>query len=74
MLTTEVKAYTLEQLASAEKMFKALSELSEDKQCTAVMVANAFIEGMKAQERSLPTTEGQCATRSTYANRSIRPA
>ena len=46
-----VKAYTPEQLANAEKMFTALSALPEGKQKTVTMVANAFMEGMKAQEQ-----------------------
>lgn len=43
-------AYTPEQLANAERMFKVLSALPEDKQNTVAMIANAFMEGMKAQE------------------------
>lgn len=50
MQTTIIKNYTSEQLSNAEKMFKALTTLSEEKQKTVIMVANAFIEGMKAQE------------------------
>lgn len=46
-----VKDYTPEQLANAEKMFTALSALPEGKQKTVTMVANAFMEGMKAQEQ-----------------------
>lgn len=51
MKATKENAYTPEQLANAEKMFKLLSALPKDKQNTVVMIANTFMEGMKAQER-----------------------
>lgn len=51
MKATKENAYTPEQLANAETMFKLLSALPEDKQNTVVMIANTFMEGMKAQER-----------------------
>lgn len=50
MQTAKVKTYTPEQLANADHLFKVLSALPEDKQRTVAMVANAFMEGMKAQE------------------------
>lgn len=74
MQVTETMACIPAQLANAEKLFNVLSKLPAEKQDMVTMVANAFIEGMKAQERSMPTTERQCATCSTYANRSIKPA
>ena len=49
--TGEVKPYTPEQLANAEKMFDVLAELPKDEQCTVAMIANAFMEGMQAQKR-----------------------
>lgn len=51
MKATRENAYTPEQLANAEKMFKLLSALPEEKQNAVAMIANAFMEGMKAQER-----------------------
>lgn len=51
MNTARAKTYTPEQLANAERLFKVLSALPEEKQRTVTMVANAFMEGMKAQER-----------------------
>lgn len=51
MQTAKVKAYTTEQLANADHLFKVLSALPEDKQKAVAMVANAFMEGMKAQEQ-----------------------
>lgn len=51
-----IKTYTPEQLTNAEKMLSSLAALPKDEQRTAIMVANAFIEGMKAQER-LTTSE-----------------
>lgn len=50
------KAYTPEQLANAERLFDALSKLPGDKQNTVAMIANAFLEGMKAQERIIANT------------------
>lgn len=50
MQTAKTKTYTPDQLANAEKMFTILSALPEDKQKTVIMVANAFMDGMKAQE------------------------
>lgn len=51
MQMARAKTYTPEQLANADHLFKVLSALPEDKQQTVTMVANAFMEGMKAQER-----------------------
>lgn len=51
MNTARAKTYTPEQLANADHHFKVLSALPEDKQRTVTMVANAFMEGMKAQEQ-----------------------
>lgn len=51
MQTGKVKTYTPEQLANAETMFKLLSTLPEDKQRIVTLVANVFMEGMKAQEQ-----------------------
>lgn len=51
MKPTNTKTYTQEQLASAERMFDILSKLPEDKRDTVTMMVNAFMEGMKAQER-----------------------
>lgn len=51
MKATEVKTYTPEQLADAEKMFDVITALPKDEQCTVAMIANAFMEGMQAQKR-----------------------
>ncbi len=51
MNTAKTNAYALQRLVNAEKMFAALSALPEGKQQTVTMVANAFMEGMKAQEQ-----------------------
>lgn len=51
MNVANTKTYTPEQLANAERLFDLLAKLPEDKQCTVTMVANVFMEGMKAQER-----------------------
>lgn len=51
MTSSEVKSYSPEQLANAERMIEALSALPEEKQKTVTMITNAFMEGMKAQER-----------------------
>ena len=53
--TSEIKAYTSEQLANAEKLFDTISALSKEEQRTVAMIANAFMEGMQAQKR-LDTT------------------
>ena len=51
MKTNEVKTYTPEQLADAEKLFDVITALPKDEQCTVSMIANAFMEGMQAQKR-----------------------
>ena len=51
MNTAKGKNYTPEQLANADYLYTELSALPEDKQRTVTMVANAFMEGMKAQEQ-----------------------
>lgn len=53
-----IKTYTPEQLENADKMFKTLSALPEDKQRTVTMIANVFMEGMKAQELLTTTRAG----------------
>ena len=58
MQTAKVKNYTPEQLANADYLFKVLSALPEDKQRTVTMVANAFMEGMKAQEQFAASRAG----------------
>ena len=55
MKTSEIKAYTSEQLVNAEKLFDTISALSKEEQRTVAMIANAFMEGMQAQKR-LDTT------------------
>ena len=47
------KTYTPEQLASAAKMMDLLEALPEDRRFMTVMIANAFIAGMEAQERMI---------------------
>lgn len=64
MTAAQIKAYTPEQLANADHLFKVLSALPEDKQRTVTMVANAFMEGMKAQERFTATTTTAARTAS----------
>lgn len=53
------KAYTPDQLFSAEQFFKVLAELPKDNQSTVIMMANAFMEGMKAQERAAANKSNQ---------------
>lgn len=58
MQTAKVKTYTPEQLVNADHLFKVLSALPEDKRRTVTMVANAFMEGMKAQEQFAASRAG----------------
>lgn len=58
MNTARAKTYTPEQLANADRLFKVLSALPEDKQRTVTMVTNAFMEGMKAQEQFAASRAG----------------
>lgn len=51
MNAARAKTYTPEQLANADHLFKMLSALPEDKQRLTTMVANAFLEGMNAQDK-----------------------
>ena len=52
------KAYSPDQLSSADQFFKIFLELPKDNQSTVIMMANAFIEGMKAQERAAANKSG----------------
>lgn len=47
------KAYTKEQLANANQTMEFLAALPEDRRLMAIMVTNAFIAGMEAQERMI---------------------
>ena len=58
----KVKTYTAEQLESADRLLKMLSALPEDKRRIVVMIANAFMDGMTAQEHLSTTKKDQNAT------------
>lgn len=47
------KAYTKEQMANANRTMAFLAALPEDRRLMAIMVTNAFIAGMEAQERMI---------------------
>ena len=47
------KAYTKEQMANANRTMEFLAALPEDRRLMAIMVTNAFIAGMEAQERMI---------------------
>jgi len=47
------KKYTMENLANAEELMKALSTMPKEKQSAVVMVGNAFIAGMEATKAQL---------------------
>ena len=72
MKTNEVKTYTPEQLADAEKLFDVITALPKDEQCTVAMIANAFMEGMQAQKRLPPQNEGGTAALTPHLENSKR--
>ena len=49
---TKKAKYTVEQLGSAERMAKTLFNIPKEKRILVVMMANAFMAGMEAQENA----------------------
>jgi len=47
------RKYTIENLANAEELMKALSTMPKEKQSAVVMVGNAFIAGMEATKAQM---------------------